>query len=134
MTYALEGEIVDEFSDSEPWEFYVSVVRRSVEGHLADRVRARVNRPEGIVESVERNYSAGTCELCGYGEEGITILVDSCVVFAFSGDDGSYYYPEEAPEITNPFTVLSEWLDGNDEYAVDFAPYTNPTNEEEDND
>lgn len=118
-----DGEVVDTHEEGEAYEYYLRLVRRKVEGNLADRVLKRVGREAGVVESVERDYSSGTCELCGWGEEGIEILVDGCVVFCISQDDGSFYYAGEAPEIISPYIKFNEWLDGSTEGTVDFEPY-----------
>lgn len=118
-----DGEIVDTHEEGEPYEYHLHLVRRKVEGNLAERVLKRVGREAGVVESVESDYSSGTCEVCGFGEEGIEILVDGHIVFRISQDDGSYYYTGEAPEIISPFTNFNEWLDGSTEGTVDFEPY-----------
>lgn len=125
MTDVIEfdGEVLDTHEEGEPYDYYLSLVRRKVEGNLATRVLKRVGLEEGEVESIERDYSAGTCELCGFGEEGITILVGDHVVFHTVQDDGSFYYPSERPKIVSPYTLLNEWLDGSTEGAVDFEPY-----------
>ena len=120
MITEFNGEVIKEYEDSEPWEFYEHLVLRTVDGSLAEKVLARVGSSEGVVQSIERRYSSGTCELCGYGEEGITILVDGVIVFKYSADDGSFYYQEDMPdEIISPFVVFNNWLRGAESGTVD---------------
>lgn len=122
-----EGEVITEFVDAEPWTFYTHSTKRVVEGTLEAQVLARTGLT-GKVESVERNYSSGTCELCGYGEDGITILVDNKIVFSYAADNGEYSY--EAPDEPSPYLVLMAWLNGGDDGAGDLTEYEEPTEKE----
>lgn len=123
-----DGPVLSEYEEHSPWEYSLELTEKLVEGSLADRVRARVGVDIGTVHSVERNYGSGTCELCGYGSDGIKILVDNMVVFATDQDNAEYSYDES--DVVSPYTIFNAWLDGADEGSVGFEPYERPTEEE----
>ena len=102
----IQGDVVREESDSEPWTFSETLVEKVVTGTLKDLVLARVGHGEDV-RSIEVDRSDGTCEICGSNSEAITILVDGVVVYEGYDSTGMDY--SDSP---NPFVEFNQWLNG----------------------
>jgi hypothetical protein len=100
-----EFKVVDEGSESEPWEFYNTWKTVEVTGKLAEDVLRRTGKT-GTVTITERHDSWGTCEICGGDSDSFTVSVDGEAV----------YVAEEAVTAENLSSLarFAAWLEGDD--------------------
>lgn len=96
-----EFVLIDEGSESEPWEFYNTWKTTEVTGALADAVRTRTGK-SGKVTITERYDSWGTCEVCGGEEDWFAVSVEDEEVFR--GETSV------APENITTFVAFTNWL------------------------
>lgn len=101
-----EFKVIDEGSESEPWEFYNTWRTVEVTGKLAEDVLRRT-RKTGTVTITERHDSWGTCEVCGGEDDSFTVEVDGVNVYS----EGDYVKAENVSSLAS----FAAWLEGGTE-------------------